>query len=415
MDTTSAALSSPAATGQLAGVRVCAFTHMAAGPYAGMQLAYLGADVLKIESSTRLDPWRHSDMHKSDPEYSVPFADHNKNVRSVTLNLKSEAGLGLARDLIRRSDVVMDNFSAGVMDRLGLGYEQLCAVDPRVIVLHMAGLGETGPHRDHLTYGPGIMALSGLTHLWSYPGLDEPTGSRTAYPDFLVGAFAAFAIVAALHRREQTGVGQVLDLSQAEVTSCGIGPSLLRALNGASEVQPIGNASLVHAPHGCYPCQDGNDDAWCVISVESDEQWRGLKRAMGSPPWADAPGFDTEAGRLEHVADLEAGLTAWTLRHTPREIMEICQGNGVPASLVASAEDMNFDPHLAARGLLLEQDHPRMGAMRLPGPPIRFSHQPVKVKHLGPLLGEGNEYALREVLGLSQDQYRAYAESGALT
>jgi crotonobetainyl-CoA:carnitine CoA-transferase CaiB-like acyl-CoA transferase len=403
--------------GPLVGVRVCAFTHVAAGPYATLQLAYLGAEVIKVESRTRIDTWRYRDRN-NDPERSRPFADHNKNVRSVLLNLKTAEGVELARRLIASSDAVLDNYSVGVMDRLGLGFEELRRWRSDVIVLHMAGLGATGPRRNYVTFGPSIMALCGMTHLWNLPGQAEPVGSQSSYPDYLVGVYAAYALVAALQQRARTGQAQLLDLAQAEAMACALGPSFVAALNGVA-VEPQGNNSATAAPYGCYPCRSEAagwtaDDAWCVIAVETDEQWMGLRRVMDNPSWATAAELATADGRVARAAWLNACVANWTRARTPREVMQACQAHGVPAGMVMTGEDLAHDPHLSARGFLLEREHPRMGLLRMPGPPVRLQRQPAEVWRFGPLLGEDDDYVLHDVLGLSADEVRAYAERRAL-
>ncbi|MCZ6624431.1 MAG: CoA transferase, partial [Deltaproteobacteria bacterium] len=246
----------------LRGIRVCAFTHVAAGPYATLQLATLGAEVIKVETSTRIDYWRYRDRN-DDPESSRPFADHNKNVRSVTINLKQPEGIELARRLVSASDVVVDNHSAGVMDQLGLGFEQLKSCRSDIIVVHMTGLGMKGPRSRTVTFGPNLMSFCGMTYLWNHPGQRIPVGSQSSYPDYLAGVYAAFTIVAALHVRQRSNKPQLVDLSQAMVLASSLGPCYLEALNGSGDPQPQGNTSLSYAPHNCYPCR-GGDDAWCV-------------------------------------------------------------------------------------------------------------------------------------------------------
>jgi crotonobetainyl-CoA:carnitine CoA-transferase CaiB-like acyl-CoA transferase len=423
-------------TGPLRGVRVCAFTHVAAGPYATLQLAYLGAEVIKVESTTYIDSWRYRDRN-NDPERSRPFADHNKNVRSVLLDLKTPEGVALARRLIATCDATLDNFSVGVLDRLGLGFEDLRRVRPDIIVLHMAALGATGPRRDYVTFGPSIMALCGMTHLWNLPDAPEPVGSQSSYPDYLVGCYAAYALVAALHRRARTGEAQLLDLAQVEVMACALGPSFVATLNGAADaVRPRGNAPWppapagaaaptwlgdppAWAPYGCYPCradQPGwtDDDAWCVIAVETDAQWAGLRRAMGDPAWAADPTLATGPGRVARAAWLDAQVAAWTRQHTPRVVMERCQAEGVPAGFVATGEDLVADPHLRARGFLLELTHRRLGPVTMPGIPVRFARQRLKVWRYGPLLGEDNAYVLQDLLGLSAAEVEDYMARGVV-
>lgn len=407
------AASSGVGAGLLSGLRICAFTHVAAGPYGTLQLGYLGADVIKVESTTRIDTWRYRDRN-GDPERSRPFVDHNRNTLSVTLNLKTDEGVELARRLIARSDAVLDNYSAGVMDRLGLGYDALRKVKPDVIVLHMSGLGADGPHSAFVTFGPNVMSLAGLTWLWNHPDATVPVGSQSSYPDYLVGVYAAYALVAALHRRDQTGEGALIDLAQAEVTACAVGPSYVAALNGAGDdVCPLGNASRADAPHGCYPCQ-GGDDAWCVIAVEQDAQWEGLKQALGRPGWADDSALATRAGRWQRRAFLDGRVAEWTRSMSPHAVMRTCQANGVPSGVVATGEDLGTDPHLRERGFLVEMEHPRLGKLRLPGSPVRFANAPVRMRRTGPLLGHDNDYVLREILGLGDAEIADLAGRNAL-
>jgi benzylsuccinate CoA-transferase BbsF subunit len=177
-------------------------------------------------------------------------------------------------------------------------------------------------------------------------------------------------------------------------------------------VRPKGNASLENAPHGCYPCQ--GEDRWCAIGVETEAHWLGLKAAMGFPAWAEHAHYATREGRLAKASALDALVSEWTHALAPREVMERCQAQGVPAGIVASGEDLYFDPHLQARGFLLDREHPRMGTVRVPGPPVRFRHRPLEVWRLGPLLGQDNAYVLRDVLGLSEEEMHAYAQAKAL-
>jgi benzylsuccinate CoA-transferase BbsF subunit len=193
------------------------------------------------------------------------------------------------------------------------------------------------------------------------------------------------------------------------------------ALNGAgATVQPLGNASPIAAPHGCYPCRAeaagwSDDDAWCVIAVETDAQWAGLQRAMGEPAWAAAPALATAAGRLACAADLDERVAVWTRQHTPRAVMERCQAHGVPAGIVATGEDLARDPHLAARGFLMDLEHPRMGKLPMPGCPVRFARHPTAVWRYGPLLGEDGDHVWRGTVGMTPDELLPLAERGVLS
>jgi benzylsuccinate CoA-transferase BbsF subunit len=247
-----------------------------------------------------------------------------------------------------------------------------------------------------------MMAVSGMTHLWNHAETEQPVGSQTSYPDYLVGVYAAYAIVAALLERDGTGEGREIDLSQLAVAAGSLGPAVVAAANGLDEVVPLGNRSAQAAPHGCYPCHGGND-AWCVISVGSDQQWRALRELMGDPDWARHAAYDTAPGRIAHADAIDEQVAAWTRGQSPREVFESCQGRGVPAGMVATGEDLRSDPQLAARGFVMEHEHPRMGRLRVPGPPIRLGSGGLPVWRLGPLLGEDNEAVLGGILGLSAE------------
>jgi crotonobetainyl-CoA:carnitine CoA-transferase CaiB-like acyl-CoA transferase len=253
-----------------------------------------------------------------------------------------------------------------------------------------------------------------MTAQWNHPGQAEPVGSQSSYPDFLAGAYAAYAILVALHRREHTGRGMLLDLSQAQVTASAIGPSYVVALNNAEGPGPVGNTTPTGAPYGCYPCQ-GGDDAWCVIAVESDAHWAAFKRALGDPEWAGANGLATVAGRIAQRDELDEHVACWTRQRTPREVMDVCQRHSVPAGMVATGEDLIHDRHLLARGFLVEREHPRLGTLRLPGCPVRFHNTPLEVWRFGPLLGEDTDYVMRQVLRVSAEDAGQYAARGALT
>jgi benzylsuccinate CoA-transferase BbsF subunit len=393
-------------------VRVLAFTHVAAGPYATLQLAALGADVIKVESRTRVDTWRHRDKNR-DPEESRPFADHNKNTRSVTLNLKAPAGIELALALARRSDVVIDNFSAGVMDRLGLGYPVLSRDHPRVIVIHLSGLGSRGPYASYVTFGPSIMAISGLTYLWNHPGVPEPVGSQTSYPDYLVGGYAAFAVAALLNERDRTARGRELDLTQMEVALAALGPAVVTEANGEGPVVPQGNQNATDVPHGCYPCAGGNDD-WCVVSVRTDAEWQGLAAAMDQPSLAADPRFATAPARLVHRAEVDALVSRWTVGRSAREVMETCQAHLVPAGMAATGRELVTDPQLLDRGFVLDLEHPRLGRLPFPGPPVRLGPEPLPVWRLGPLMGQDNAAVFGDLLGLSDTEIERLVGEGVI-
>lgn len=398
------------ALGPLAGVRVADFSHIAAGPYGTLQLAYFGADVVKVESSRHLDGWRTRDGN-ADMEESRPFADHNKNKRSVTLDLKHPDGREVARRFVAHCDVVVENFSFGVMERLGLGYDELREVRPDLVMVSLQGLGRSGPRREWVTWGPSLMPLCGLSYLWNHPGAAVPTGSQTSYPDYVVALHAAALIVAALLRRDRCGRGCHIEMSQAEVTATLIGCAFVEQSVTGSDPLPRGNDDRRYAPHGCFPCL--GEDRWCVIAVVGDEQWRALAALMGRADLRDDPELATVAGRRRRSEELDHAVSAWTAQLPAREVMERCQRRGIAAGMVASGEDVVSDPHLAARGFLVDTGHPRQPDLLLPSAAVRLSDASV-ANRPAPLLGQHTREVLAGVVGLDAAEIDALERVGAL-
>lgn len=395
------------AFGALNGIRVLDFSHMIAGPFITLLMAYHGAEVIKIESRQRLDGFRH---RRGDEEINAsrPFGDFNRNKRDVTINLKTEAGRDLAKRLAAISDVAVENFSAQVMAKLGLSYEDLRRVRPDLIMLSTQGMGQSGPYRDFVGWGPSAMAFSGLTALWNHPDTTEVVGSQTAHPDYLT-AHGLVAVLAALHHRVQTGEGQYIELAQTETAACLIGPAFAEYSANGHEPRPRGNTRGGAAPHGVYRCL-GEDD-WCAIAVESDTEWSACSAVLGFPEWAEQGIFSTLLGRLRHRQELDQKVESWTSRRPAREASEQLQAAGVAAAVVASGRDLYEDPHLRARRFLVEVDHPLMGAKTYAGIPGRLSETPPRVWRHAPLLGQDNHYVFRELLEMPEREIRQLEES----
>ena len=394
----------------LTGIRIADFTHMVAGPYGTMQLACFGAEVIKIESRARPDTWRIREGNK-DVEASLPFADHNRNKLSVTANLKTEEGREVARRIIAESDVVVENFSVGVMDRLGLGYEELRAVKPDIVMIRLQGLGTTGPRKNYVTWGPSLMPFSGMTWLWNHPDGGAPVGSQTSYPDYIVSVHMAFVLMAALHHRANTGEGQFIDIAQGEVTASLIGPALLDGLINGRAAAPVGNRGHAAAPHGCYPC--AGDDTWCAVAVEDEDEWQGFCAATGSHGALRDVRFATAAGRRANAEALDALVSEWTRQRSPREVMETLQAHGVAAGMVSDGITLVNDPHLRTRGSVVAHEHPRQGRLTLPGIVMKMSETPGEIRRHAPLLGQDTHAVLTGLLGLSEDEIRGLEAAGA--
>lgn len=400
----------------LAGIRITDFTWIGAGSYATKILADFGADVVKIESARRLDSLRMAAPYKDGIKgvnRSGYFADRNTSKRSITIDMKHPRALGLAHKLIAQSDIVANNFTPGVMERFGLGYEAVCAIKPDVIYLAMSMQGSSGPEHRYLGYGASMAALTGLQYLTGLPGR-EPAGTGTNYPDHVPNpCHAAFAVLAALRHRRRTGEGQCIDLAQTEPTIALLGPTFLDLTVNGRLQQPNGNEHPWAAPHGVYPCQ--GEDRWIAISVMNNEQWDGLIEVLGRRGWTSEAALREGGARHARRARLDADLARATAQWVAEDLMHALQARGVPAGVVQTAADVvDRDPQLRYRGHWVKLEHPEMGATIYNAPPMRFSRTPVELKRPAPLLGEHTDEICRELLGLSDAETQELKEAGVL-
>lgn len=388
-------------TSFLSGIRVVSLTTGIAGPNAARMLATYGAEVFKIESRAGgLDAFR---SYGDNPEASPRFIEVNLDTRSVTINLKEPRGVALVRELILRSDVVMENFRPGVATRLGLEAESLRSEKPDLIYMRMPGLGSTGPLSGYGTWGPTLTAYSGFTYLWNHPGQERPVGSQGVYPDYLTGVMAPLAVVAALVDRRRTGKGALVDMAQVDAAAYLLGTTYLDAAVNHRNPQPVGNDSPSAAPHGCYRCR--GEERWCVIAVETEEQWRTLCRIMGQPALSGDPRFASIDLRRKHTVELDAIVNAWTAERDPHEVMSVLQEAGVPAGAVQTGSDLAVDPQLVARGFIERVRHPVLGEIPMAGLPLHFANMAHEPFTAPPPLGTDNRYAICEILGYSAAQF----------
>lgn len=391
--------------GPLSGVRVADFSVHAAGPFAGLMLAELGAQVIKIESAARLDITRRPHSMYGKPPSS--FEQVNANKRSACLNLKEPRAVDLALELVRVSDVVLENFRPGVMDRLGLGFPQLRRVKPDVILVSLCSNGQTGPERGYAGYAPMFAALGGLGHLTGYP--DGPPVELRHAMDHTGGMLAAFCGVAALCAKRANSLGQHVDVSVRDMGTAFTGPALLDYAMNRREGHRRGNRDEVAAPQGVYRCQ--GEDAWVSISVASEEEWQGLLRALGHPAWAKEPKFGDAYQRWFNQDELDLKLGDWTRGFTPPEVTEQLQLEGVAAFPSLSAEQLMADPHLQARDAFPTVEHPEKGRQRAVSPPWRFSRTPARLDRWTPSLGEDNVEVFHGLLGLGVAEVKALEEA----
>ena len=407
-------------------VRVVDLGSAWAGPMAGQLLADMGAEVIKVESRARMDgmrlgrpmipiPDHGEDLSGGDrglwPELQPVFHGLNRNKLSVTLNLRTEKGRSLLRRLASVSDVVLSNFSPGVLQRLGMDYDSLRRTKPDIIVAAMPAFGDTGPLRDMVAYAPIIQAMSGMMSLVGYPPEEgEPLVGelQAAWSDTVAALCAALGVAAALRHRNRTGCGQYVEAAHLEGTAALLGVPMLQYQMTGAVPKPVGNDDPDFAPHNNYPCAGA--DAWVSIAVRDDAEWNALAGVLGDERLTKDPRFRDSASRWQHRRVLDTMVTEWTCARSPEEASALLQGAGVAAMPVMNIADQFADPHLNARETYVEIDHPHVGAEMLYGVPWLFSETPGSVRAPAPLLGQHNEYVLTELLGMDDATVRRLSD-----
>ncbi len=390
------------------GVRVLSFPTGIVGPALGSLLAEHGAQVISIEAGrTMRSPQRGQRF-----QIASDLESH-RNKKRVAINMKHPEGLILAKKLIAKSDVVAENFSARVMASWGLDYPRMKEVRADIIMASLQAFGQTGPRREYVSFGPILMAFSGMTYLWRDPEIEVPgAASQTAFPDYIAPSYGALAILAALHYRARTGKGQYIDLSQAESAAAMLAPAYLEWLINGHEPQPQGNFNAFAAPHGCYRCK--GDDRWCVISVETQDEWLKFCEIAEHGEWAADSRFTNHAARVANRTALDALVESWTLQKTPHQVMLMLQRDGIAAGVVQTAEDLYRDPHLRERGFARDVYLPQVGWLTRAGPSVRMTDRPFIPKEEAHLAGEDNESVFGELLGMSKTQIKEMTEQGIL-
>lgn len=397
----------------LEGIRIADFTWAWAGPYGTMLLAFMGAEVIKIESAKRPD---HSRMRSlaagptfGGPDQAPIFHDLNLNKMSITLDLSQPKAVELAKRVVSISDVVAENFRPGVMDKLGLGYKALEEVKPDIIMLSSSAVGGTGPQRHYVGYAPTFAALGGMAHLTGFP--DGPPIPLMGSTDLRSATTTAFAILVALYHRAQTGEGQYIDLSSTETIAVLIGESLLDYTMNDRIPFRKGNRDEIMAPHNCYPCKENN---WVSIAVATEEEWKGFCDALGNPPWTKDQRFSDAYRRWQNQEELDKLIGEWTINYTHREVTERLQKAGVAAIPCFGGVELFSDPHLKQRGFATEVAHPMIGKRTVINVPWRFSATPAQVTRHAPLLGEHNEYVFGELLGMPHEEIERLVAEGII-
>ena len=388
----------------LEGLNVVDFSWAFAGPFIGSYLGDYGANLIKIESNSNLDITRVTSPYKdgvSGINRSGCFLVANNSKMSLTLDLKHPKAQHIIERLIGWADVVVENFGTGVMDRLGLNYEKLKAINPNIIMLSATIQGQTGPRALFTGYGWNTVALTGIGNLTGWPDR-SPVGTLQAYPDSVVPWFGVAAILAALDYRRRTGKGQYIDISQYETTCQFLAPLVMDYVVNHNLSSRSGNQSQYAAPHGVYRCK--GSDRWCAISVFNENEWEAFKKALDYPEWMKEERFSSLELRKENEEQLNELVEEWTQNYIPEEITEILQGVGVPAGIVKTNKELFEDPQLEHRGYFQLIEHPEIGKCYQQGWPILLSENPVHIKP-APCLGEHNEYVCTKILDLSDEEF----------
>jgi len=395
-------------TGPLRGLRVVDFGHVWAGPYCAALLADMGAEVIKVESAKRLDVHRRQGPYperKPGVNRSGVWNAQNRGKRSVTLNLSTERGRALAAALVDTADVVIENFAPGVMMRLGLDYAALSARRPGLVMASLSAFGQEGPQQSYVGYGPSLDAWAGLDALTAYAGGD-PNALGGIFPDTGSALHAAAAILAALWRRDRTGLGCYIDLSELEVSILLLADAVAQDLGGAT-IRATGNLDGRHLPQGAWRC--AGDDAWIALTVVDKPSWRGLCAALGRADWAEDPALQTVEGRKEHALEIDSAIAAWAATRERHDAMVTLQRHHVPSGEAHHAKSLLADPQLAERGFFASVVHPEVGPHPVYAPIWRVHGDTTRFDAAAPVLGADNAYVLERILGIAPADIQALA------
>jgi benzylsuccinate CoA-transferase BbsF subunit len=390
----------------LEGIKVLDFTWQIAGPRVTGVLGRFGAEVVRVESRTRVDFVRTSPPYAEGDEWqgnrSALFANiGNTNKYSITLNLNHPKGLEIARQLVMWSDVVVENFTGGRMAKWNLSYDDLKKIKSDIIMLSLGMYGQTGPYAHYQGYGATLVALSGICQLTGWPE-GPPMNPTFVYPDFAIPRLGILAIVSALDYRARTGKGQYIDLSQQEGMLQYVSPALLDYNVNGRELSRIGNRLSYASPHGTYQCK--GDFRWCAIAVFSDEEWQKLCQVMAHPALAADPELASTEGRIKNADRVDRLVAEWTVNYTAEEVMAQLQAAGIAAGVVQNGQDLLVDPQLEESGYFCKLEHPALGKFLYSGFPVKLSRTPYETRR-SPSFGEHNEYVYTKLLGISDEEF----------
>lgn len=397
----------------LTGVRVADFSWVGAGPIATRTLAEFGADVIRIESKHKLDITRQASPFKDGIRginRSGYYNNRNPGKKSICLNMSYPYATQVAAALIKKSDIVINNFTAGTMEKWGLGYDAVKQIRSDIIYVSMLLHGSTGPHKDYMGFGSTMNALVGLNYLTAHPG-KEPYGMGTNYPDHVPNPLnTIFAILVALRHRTKTGEGQYIELSQTETAANITAVAIMDYANNGVVEAPQGNRRPGAAPHGVYRTKGKQN--WIAIAVYSDEEWNKLKEVLDNPHWAVDGRFDTAERRQKHQDELDRLLEGWTSTQDRDDLYHRLVRVGIHAGMVLNGREAVRDPQLNARRHWVYLDHPETGYTVYDASPIQMSQTPPCFETAAPLLGEHTRTVMCDLVGMSEEEYERLAGEG---
>jgi formyl-CoA transferase len=394
----------------LDGIRVLDLTQYEAGPSCTQMLAWLGAEVIKIEPPGG-EPGRTalSDRRGEDAWF---FLLLNSGKKGVTLNLKAPRGRAMFEELVKQADVVVENMGPGAMERLGLGWEALRRLNPRIIAASVKGFGSTGPYAEYKSFEWIAQAMAGAMSQTGWPD-GPPTKAIGGLADTGAGLHTAIGILAAIIQRAATGVGQQVEVAQQEAVV-----NLLRIhlRDTYADGQPVprqGNRSKNAAPSNLYRCRPGGPNDYVFVHCATVDMWKTLTRIVGRPELGDDPRYADRRDRVQFVDEIDAAIEAWTEKRSKHEVMEILAGAGVPCGAVLDSTEVLADPHLRQRGMIVELEHPRRGPYPMPANPVRLSDSPTRLRR-PPLLGEHNAEVYGALLGYGAGELEALRRDGVI-
>ena len=390
----------------LEGVKVLELGHVISGPFCSMLLGDMGAEVIKVERPGQGEFYREEAI-KNAEGVSLVYPAYNRNKKCITINMKDPGAIDILKALIKRSDVLIENYRPGMLKKMGLGYDDVKKLNPRIVMASISGFGQTGPKSHKTAYDMTISAVSGFMSLNGPEG--EPTKCGPAISDFLSGLYGALGILGALRHAEKTGEGQYVDIAMMDCAMSVLDAFFAQSRFTGVEPSSMGNRRNNYAPVNSFPVKDG----WVYIAASLQKHWENLTNIMGRKDLFENPRYETSRMRKDHEIELEEIVTAWSMGYTSEELVKVLEENDIPCAPVQSINQVMRDPHVVARKSILEFDYPGLGAYPTASFVPKYSSLEIPTER-APTLGEQNEEVYMGILGYSKEEYAALVERGVI-